>query len=168
MNKIKLLVLSFSFLFFITGCTTDENTNLENDYKTEGFKHITCTRDAYTTDENTTVSINYDLYYDDEGYLQILKSKEEIVSSNSDILTQYEEAYKSIYELYENIDYYTNKVTRDDNKVISTTSINYGKVDMDKIMEIEGEEDNVKVENGKIKLSDWKSFAKEYGTTCSD
>ena len=35
-------------------------------------------------------------------------------------------------------------------------------------MEIEGEEDNVKVTNGKIKLTDWKTFAKKFGATCED
>ena len=84
-----------------------------------------------------------------------------------ELKTKYEEAYKSIYKAYENIDYYDNEVLRADNKVTSTTVIYYGKVDMNKILEIEGEEDNVKVENGKIKLSDWKKFAKEYGTKCN-
>ena len=39
---------------------------------------------------------------------------------------------------------------------------------MDKLMKIEGSEDNVKVTDGKIKLNDWKSFAKKYWTECQN
>ena len=34
-------------------------------------------------------------------------------------------------------------------------------------MKIEGTEDNVKVVDGKIKLDDWKEFARKYGTECA-
>lgn len=37
---------------------------------------------------------------------------------------------------------------------------------MDQLLDIEGKEDNVEVTDGKIKLKDWKSFAKKYGTVC--
>lgn len=167
MKKNKIIIL-FICILLLTGCSSSNETNdIDNLYDVTGFIHTTCTRDASVEDSDTTVDINIDLYSDEAGYLQILKSKEVITSSNSNTLTQYEEAYKSIYKAYENIDYYDNEVLRVDNKVTSTTVIHYGKVDMNKILEIEGEEDNVKVENGKIKLSDWKKFAKEYGTKCN-
>ena len=163
----KLFFLVFCLLL-VVGCESNSNKeSIDNKYDLTKYDHLTCTRNAVTDAEDTDIKINYDLYSDDDGYLQILKSKEEITSSNSEVLNQYEEAYKNIYKAYEDIEYYDNKVLRTDNKVTSTTVINYGKIDMDKIMDIEGEEDNVKVENGKIKLSDWKSFAKKYGTDCN-
>ena len=166
-KRSKLLFIIISLLL-VTGCGTDADKNsVQDKYDVSSLNHSTCTRDAYTDDSNTTVEINYDLYSDDDGYLIILESKEEITSTNTDLLDQYEEAYTNIYKVYDGIDYYDNEVLRTSNKVTSTTTINYGKIDMDKIMKIEGEEDNVKVENGKIKLSDWKSFAKTYGTTCN-
>ena len=39
---------------------------------------------------------------------------------------------------------------------------------MKKIRKLEGEEDNVKLTDGKIKIDDWKKFAKKYGTTCNN
>lgn len=167
MKKNRIIII-FICILLLTGCSSSKETNdIDKKYDVTGLNHSTCTREAYTEDSETTVDIHYDLYSDDNGYLQILESKEEITSSNSDTLTQYEEAYKSIYKSYENIEYYDNEILRTDSKVTSTTVIHYGKVDMNKILEIEGEEDNVKVEDGKIKLSDWKSFAKKYGTTCN-
>lgn len=167
MKKNKIIILLICILL-LTGCNSSKETeDIDNLYDVTGLSHTTCTRDASVEDSDTTVDIKIDLYSDEAGYLQILKSKEMITSSSNDTLTQYEEAYKSIYKAYANIDYYDNEVLRTDNKVTSTTVIHYGKVDMDKILEIEGEEDNVKVENGKIKLSDWKKFAKEYGTKCN-
>ena len=164
----KLFIICLIAVFFITACSDDSDDEiLEKDYNTDGLIHTSCTRDAYSNDSSTTISINIDLYSDNDGYLNIFKSKEEIKSSNTTILDQYEEAYNKIYASYKDVDYYDSKVTREDNKVTSITNINYAKVDMDKILEIEGTENNVKVENGKIKLSDWKSFAKKYGTTCT-
>lgn len=163
-NKLLLLVLG---LICVTGCDSNSD-NIDNKikYDVTGLNHTTCTRKAEVNDDSTTVRINFDLYSDDEGYLMILESKEEIKSSNSELLDQYETAYKNVYKVYDDIKYYDNTVTRTNDKVISATTINYGKVDMEKVRQIEGEEDNVKMENGKIKLSDWKNFAKEYGTTC--
>ena len=68
---------------------------------------------------------------------------------------------------YEGLKYYDNIVTRTDNSIISDTTINYAKIDIDKLLEIEGEEDNV-IENGKVKLSTWLNFAKKFGVTCED
>ena len=51
--------------------------------------------------------------------------------------------------------------------IISDTIINYAKIDIKKLLEIEGEEDNV-VKDGKVKLADWLSFAEKYGVTCED
>ena len=60
-----------------------------------------------------------------------------------------------------------NKITRSSNSVTNEITINYEKIDMGKLLDIEGEEDNV-IENGKVKLDTWLSFAKKYGVTCED
>lgn len=167
MKKIASIVILFALVIFITGCDNNESTSKSlNNYSTEGLKHTSCIRDAYTTDDKTTVDIDIDIYSDDDGYIQLFESVEKITSSDDKVLSDYEESYKKIYSAYKDVEYYDNKVEKKDNTVTSTTTINYGKVDMKKVLDIEGEEDNVKVVDGKIKLSDWKNFAKKYGTTC--
>lgn len=167
MKKKISLFLMISSLFIVTGCS-DNKVEETSKYDTTGLSHITCTKDAYIeSDSSAKVNINYDLYYDSDDYLKVFESVEKITSDNSSLLDQYEQAYKKIYKSYSDIKYYDNKVERTNNTVISKTSINYGKVDMKKVRELEGEEDNVKLTDGKIKIDDWKKFAKKYGTTCN-
>lgn len=161
MKKSKILFLIISVLMLV-GCSDNE---LEKKYNTKGLSHISCKREAEDSNEDTTIDIHYDIYYKGK-YLKILKSEEKITSSNKEVLDNYEKAYKNVFSAYDNLEYYDNTVTRDSNSVKSVTYINYGKVDMDKLFDIEGEEDNVEVTDGKIKLDDWKSFAKKYGTVC--
>lgn len=169
MKKTKFIIL-FIFVLLMCGCSSEEKVEGINNslYKTDGLSHLSCTKNAEVEDDNTTVSIHYDLYYDKDEYLKILRSEESIKSTNKEILNTYEKAYNDVYSVYKGIKYYDNVVKREDGSVTSITYINYGKVDIDQVMEIEGEEDNVTVTDGKIKLSDWKSFAKRYGTTCNN
>ena len=60
---------------------------------------------------------------------------------------------------------FKNTVTKTNNSVTSDTVINYGKIDTDKLLAIEGEEDNV-IKDGKVKLDDWLDFAEQFGTKC--
>ena len=166
MNK-KSLLLIILFLLLVTGCSTNKEAELNRKYNTKNLDYITCTRNTETTD-NSSVDINIDVYYNSDNYIEILKSKEIVTSNDSNVLKQYKEAYENVYSVYSDLEYYDNKVTLKNNTVTSTTYINYGKIDMDKLMKIEGSEDNVKVTVGKIKLNDWKSFAKKYGTECQN
>ena len=56
---------------------------------------------------------------------------------------------------------------RGDTTVISDITINYEKIDVEKLLEIEGEEDNI-IENGKAKVEKWLTLAKKFGTECED
>lgn len=168
MKKKISLILVIGSLFVVTGCN-DNKLDENSKYDTTGLSHIVCTKDAYIeSDSSSKVDISYDLYYDSDDYLKVFESVEKITSDNSSLLDQYEQAYKKIYKAYNDIEYYDNKIERTSNTVTSKTSINYEKVDMEKIRKLEGEEDNVKLTDGKIKIDDWKKFAKKYGTTCNN
>ena len=171
MKRIKMILLPL-FLLIVCGCSSvDERSSIVADnidqskYETSKFSYTTCTRDTTTTN-GEDVTIKYEAYYDKNKYLQVLKTYEKVISSDSSILKQYKNAYSTIYSAYKNLDYYDNEIHTNNNSVTSITYINYGKIDMDKLMDIEGTTDNVKVTNGKIKLSDWKNFARKYGTVC--
>lgn len=170
MNK-KWIILLIGITFCIIGCSKNQGgiqaTSIDTSkYETKDFHYITCKRDT-STEDDSKVDIRYEIYYNEKEELEILKSREEVISSNQKVLEKYKNAYESIYSVYDNLEYYDHEVIEEEGKVISITYINYGKVSMDRLMKIEGYEDNVKVTNGKIKLEDWKSFAKKYGTQCS-
>ena len=60
------------------------------------------------------------------------------------------------------------KVIKDDNSVTRDTTIDYEHVDIDKLLHIEGNEDNIIDENGKASLDMWLALAKRFGTVCNE
>ena len=131
--------------------------------QTEGMSKLTCTREA-DAGSDIDVNLDYEVYYQGE-YIQILHSTEQVVTDNQETLKKKKNAYKGIYKNYEGLKYYDNTVKRTDNSVTSDTVINYGKIDIDKLLDIEGEEDNV-IKNGKVKLDDWLEFTEKFGMKC--
>ena len=156
MMKILRSSIVLVMVLLLAGCGSNSSVS------SDGVKK--CTRTGTVT--NGSTEMNYEVYYKGE-YVVLLHSTEKIISDSSSVLDTYEEAYKNIFKQYEGLEYYDNKVTRSSNSVTNEITINYEKIDMGKLLDIEGEEDNV-IENGKVKLDTWLSFAKKYGVTCED
>ena len=156
MMKILRSSIVLVMVLLLAGCGSNSAVS------SDGVKK--CTRTGTVT--NGSTEMNYEVYYKGEDVV-LLHSTEKIISDSSSVLDTYEEAYKSIFKQYEGLEYYDNKVTRSNNSVTNEITINYEKIDMGKLLDIEGEENNV-IENGKVKLDTWLSFAKQYGVTCED
>ncbi len=167
--KIKgsLIIVFLICLFFITGCTEDKNEVISNNEKvnTADMKIKHCTREA-SAGSDIDVELSYDLYYTGED-LNILHSQEKVSSEKKESLDLYEDAYKKVQANYEGLKYYDAKVIREEKTVTSDITINYDKIDIEKLLEIEGEEDNI-IENGKAKVDAWLTLAKKFGTKCED
>lgn len=135
--------------------------------RTGKSKHKKCTRRA-NAGEGVDVSLNYDLYYTDDN-LNILRSEEKIITEDQKVLDEYEEAYKKIHDHYKELKNYDTEIERDDNSVTSLMVINYDKVDINKLQEIEQtDEENSIFEKGKAKVEKWLTLAKKFGTECED
>lgn len=156
MMKILRSSIVLVMVLLLAGCGSNSSVS------SDGVKK--CTRTGIVT--NGSTEMNYEVYYKGE-YVVLLHSTEKIISDSSSVLDTYEEAYKNIFKQYEGLEYYDNKITRNSNSVTNEITINYEKIDMGKLLDIEGEENNV-IENGKVKLDTWLSFAKKYGVTCED
>lgn len=156
MMKILRSSILLVMILLLAGCGSNSSVS------SDGVKK--CTRTGTVT--NGSTEMNYEVYYKGE-YVVLLHSTEKIISDSSSVLDTYEEAYKNIFKQYEGLEYYDNKITRSSNSVTNEITINYEKIDMGKLLDIEGEEDNV-IENGKVKLDTWLSFAKKYGVTCEE
>lgn len=154
----KLITILILFIsFFVVGCKKNNTISLY-----DGVGKLSCSREGSL--DGGSVSFNYDIDYKN-GYITRLHSTEKVTSEDNSILDTYEEAYKNIFANYKGLKYYDNNITREENTVICDTVINYQKIDIDKLLEIEGSEDNV-IEDGKVKVITWKSFAEKFGTTC--
>lgn len=156
MKKILRSSILLVMVLLLAGCGSNSSVS------SDGVKK--CTRTGEVT--NGSSEMNYEVYYKGEDVV-LLHSTEKIISDSSSVLDTYEEAYKNIFKQYEGLEYYDNKITRNSNSVTNEITINYEKIDMGKLLDIEGEENNV-IENGKVKLETWLSFAKQYGVTCED
>ena len=164
-NKLILIVI---FLLIITGCghkKPNKDVIKSSDDLNNKAGSITCSRKA-NADSGVTPSFSYNITYRD-GKILVLHSIEKIASNDTNYLDQYEQAYKNINTNYKDLEYYDSKVLRTDNSVTRDTTINYEKIDTDKLLSIEGEEDNI-IKNGKADLNTWLSFAKKFGTICHE
>lgn len=163
----SLIIIPVICLVFLTGCNSNDNKVISNGEKvnTKKMQTMHCTRKA-SASNGIEVELEYELYYKGED-LNILHSVEKVMSANDESLDLYEDAYKKIHANYEGLEYYDAKVERGDTTVVSDITINYEKIDIDKLLEIEGEEDNI-IENGKAKLDKWLSLAKKFGTECEE
>ena len=177
MRKSRLLII-VDLLLLVTGCKnnepeiinmsgTDEKFNdvAEYNINIKGSGRLQCVRDVNISglEDDFRYSVTYK-----KGVITMLHSQEKVTGTNQSLLDEYEEAYKNIKEQYKGLRYYDITVTRDGNSVIYDTVINYEKLDMDKLREIEpdieGQDDIYK--NNKLMLKTWWEFSKDMGMTC--
>jgi len=168
MKKSSFLIILVILAFLISGCSSEKEAT--NKIKSNGetvdtskMQVMHCTRSA-SASSGIEVKLNYDLYYTGE-ILNILRSEEKVISASEESLSLYEDAYKKIKSNYEGLEYYDQEVVRGDTTVTNTITINYDKIDIDRLLEIEGEEDNI-IEDGKAKVDAWVTLAKKFGTKC--
>lgn len=178
-RKILSLVIFCSFfLILVSGCdkktqsSADFNdsvvtdvTVVDEDFDEEGTGVLNCTTPAAAND-GIDVTLNYFVTYK-RGNILELHSVAKITSSDQNNLDIYEKSYQSISDNYKNLKYYDTSIVRDSNTLTYDVTINYDKIDVDALLDIEGEEDNI-IDNGKAKLSLWLDLAGKMGTTCEE
>ena len=170
-KKISFLIVLIS-CFFITGCGNEDleekvpvanKSSILDKIDEAGSGKLRCSREAFAS-EGIDVELTNEIEYEN-GYIMILHSIDKVISDNKESLDQYEDAYKKIAKNYEGLKYYDVTITRNSNSVTNDVVINYGKIDTKKLLDIEGEEDNVIVD-GKVALETWVGFAEKFGTVC--
>ena len=174
-NRLFIILLLLSFL--LVGCGKKNDVEVVNTSNTKttysedpssninvnGSGTLECEREANAIDglkANFRMVVTYK-----NGNIIVLHTIDTVTGDDQDALTEYEDAYKKISEQYKDIKYYDTNITRDDNSVIFDINVNYEKVDIDKVIEIEGNDAKM-FKNGKAKLKPWLTYAKKFGTTC--
>ena len=178
-KKINFLILIVICSFFLSGCVDDEKeqnqditgttnvkeTIVSEDFDENGVGMLKCSTEAYA-EEGMDVELRYTLKYNSGNILELV-SVQKVISDKQDSLTVYEDAYKDIADNYNGLDYYETSIVRDGNSVSYTAVINYEKININKLLSIEGAEDNI-IKNGKAKLSLWLDLASKVGTVCEE
>ena len=103
-----------------------------------------------------TYTINFSLWKVKE-----IETKEVITSKNKEILLKFEEIEKEYSKEYELVDYYQRKITVDDKKLTSTTTVQYNKI---KSNSKETNEATIKRKN--LRIGYFKRLCQELGATC--
>ncbi len=143
-------------LAFLTACTSKE----EKEYKV-----MNCTKNAIASSKNTDIKITNKVYYKD-NYVKKLVATDKVTSTDSSVIEEYKTAYQKIYAVYDGLKHFSNKITVTKNTMTSITEIDYAHIDTDKLLKIEGKEDNVVDENGKVPLEKFIKFYEKYGGKC--
>lgn len=149
----------------VTGTTTVKQTIVDEDFDKDGSGMLKCNTKA-EAGEGIDVDLNYSIKYKNGNILELI-SIQKVSSDSQDSLDLYENAYQGIAKNYDGLNYYENNIVRDSNSVTYTITINYEKIDVKKLLAIEGEEDNI-IKSGKAKLSLWLDLAGKMGTTCEE
>jgi len=159
-RKIR-VILILIIVGVLTACTT---TNKEE----KDYKMIECTRNAQSSaGNNVDLDLSYKIYYKDD-YVKKVVATDKVKSTDGSIINQYANSYKKIYEAYDGLKYFSNKITVTKDSMTSVTEIDYAHIDTDKLLEIEGKDDNVVNAEGKVPLKDFLAFYKKYGAKCDD
>ena len=179
-NKKIIFMLLFlcSFIMLLSGCSNNkkefdkqnndavvETNAVSKNFDKNGTGVLNCNTPAAAA-EGITVDLNYIIKYK-RGNILELRSVAKISSSDQNSLDLYETSYKQISNNYKDLDYYDTSIIRDSNTLTYDVVINYDKIDVEKLLDIEGAEDNI-IDNGKAKLSLWLDLAGKMGTTCEE
>ena len=171
MKKLFLGLLIIVLLLSVTACDkkeTSKKTTKEDEPTVEkktGQIHEHCTRTG-SIDSDSSAEMIYEIYYTGD-VLNLINSTERVTSTKSEVLDEYEAAYRKIHSYYADIDHYDTEVIRTNSSVASKMTIDYDKIDLAKLIALEGEADNI-FENGKPMISKYKELAKKMGVTCEE
>ena len=176
LKKISLVLFILVLIGFSSGCVREEKTTDNNsgttkqeivasDFDEDGSGELRCSQEV-DAEEGIDVDLRYIIEYK-RGNIIKLRSISTVTSSDSEKLDTYENAYEKIATNYNDLANYQTNIIRDSNSVMYDAIINYDKIDIDKLLEIEGEEDNIIVGN-KAKLSLWLELAGKVGTVCEE
>lgn len=149
MRKVMVVFL-VSAMLFITGCSSKEET-------------LVCTKEQ-VIDTRTKLQSRYQVL-SKGGYVTKLNTVEIIISSNEEVLKTYQDNLENVYRDYRGIKYYSNKIRIKDNKLISTTKVDYDKIDTEQLIKIDRNNASA-IEDGKVKTSALKEAYEQLDAVC--
>ena len=149
MKKCLLAVMCIGILF-LTGCGAEKEKTLK------------CSRTL--NQSGIKMDLNYNIKYKG-NYVTVVKSEEKIVSDDKETLEAYKEQLEKTTETVSKIDYYDHDVKIDGDTLTSTITIDYTKIDTDKLIETDSSLKQL-IKKGKVSVKDIKSLYSQLGITC--
>lgn len=175
MRKYLKIFLVFVISFVLVGCGNNSedvekepNGKIAEEKEEVKTKVVSCKLEKEDTANSYTLVTTYELTVEDEIVKQN-KMKEVITSSSQDMLTYFETYMKTTYESM-NSKYggYEYSITNDGKQVISNTTIDYTKVDIEKMVEDDASMKLMVNSDNKVTLSGVKTVYKTLGIECDE
>ena len=151
----KYLFLIPIIVLVITGCSLGGGK--------EG--KLTCNMTSKDTVNGYSTNSEYVINYKND-LVESVNTKETVESENETILTTFKDTLEKTYSsMNENYGGYTFKVEQEGNKVISTVTIDYNKMNIEQFVKDNSALSSY-VEKNKLKLEGIKSLYEQLGATC--
>lgn len=147
----KIIILGVALLILVTGCASGEE------------KKIVCTRTANMN--GLEMDFRYEVYYQGENVNKV-KTTEKVTSDSETTLETLESQTKALYSNFDNIENYNYKVTINGNTLTSTTDIDYTKIDIDELLEIDSSVQQLLNDDKKIDLDKITQIYESAGAIC--
>lgn len=148
-KTILLLVLCFS-VFMVSGCGKEEE------------KTMNCTR---TVNQNgIKMDLSYTVTYEGD-YAKVVKSVEKIISDDEDTLETYKTQLEETTKSFKDIEYYDHDIKIEGNTLTSSITINYEKIDTDKLISIDSAMKQI-IKDGKVSIDTLETLYTGLGNTC--
>ena len=112
------------------------------------------------------MDFRYEVYYQGQDVNKV-ETKEIIESDSQETLNTYKTTIENLYSNFDNIDNYKYNVVVEGNTLTSTTDINYAKIDMDQLLEVDSSIQQLLNDNNKVDLEKVTSVYEQAGATCS-
>lgn len=151
MKKFLAVVMCIGVLF-LTGCGAEKEKTLK------------CSRTL--NQSGIKMDLSYNVNYKGD-YVTKVKSVEKIISSDSATLEAYKEQLEKTTESVSKIEHYDHDVKIDGDTLTSTITIDYTKIDTDKLIETDSSLKQL-IKKGKVSVKDIKTLYNGLGVTCED
>ena len=155
--KKKLLILGIIALVLITGCGQGSKDITVKEEK------MVCTRTGNMN--NLEMDFNYEVYYEGNNVNKV-QTTEKITSEDTSVLEQSKQQIENLYSNFDNIENYNYNVVIEGNTLTSTTDINYEKIDIDELLEIDSSISQLLNNDNKIDLEKITQVYEQTGATC--
>ena len=159
MNKV--LIITISVLIIVTtGYTIIDQKNKEQEKKE--IQIMECSKIDET--EDITIKLFSEIKYLGD-YVKVVKTTEEILTEDQETLDFYKKVVENTYKPYDGLEHYNYEVKQDEKSLVSTTTLDYENIDIDKLIEID-EANKKLIVNKKVKLEDFIQMYKAMNVTC--
>ncbi len=155
----RVVILGIALLVLATGCGQQTNYN----YTTNKEDQMICTRTANAN--GLEMDFHYEVYYQGNDVNKV-QTTEKITSDSNELLQTYQQQIKSLYSNFDNIEHYNYDVKIEGNTLISTTDINYQKMNIDELVNVDSSIEQLLNDDRKIDLDKITQVYEQLGATC--